>query len=74
MGVQLAGTMLFYVFAGYLLDRWLKTEPWLLIAGSVVGMIAFFFQIVRLAKRFPTTAQKKGDQFKASGKNDGSSG
>ena len=30
------------VIAGKLLDRWLGTSPWLLIAGSVVGGLAAF--------------------------------
>lgn len=66
LGIQLAGTMLFYVFVGYMLDRWLNTSPWLLIAGSVVGMIAFFFQIYRLSVRLsePKTGKKMHDMDK----------
>ncbi len=59
LGFQLAGTMLFYVLAGYLLDRWLETEPWLLIAGAVVGMIAFLFQIIRLTRRLSGPGQSE---------------
>lgn len=51
LGFQLAGSMLFYVLVGYLLDRWLDTEPWLLLVGAAVGMIAFFFLLFRLTKR-----------------------
>ena len=50
IGIQLTGSMLFYIGVGYLLDRWLDTTPWLLVAGSVVGMIAFFVQLLRVAK------------------------
>ena len=51
LGVQLAGSMLFYVVAGYLLDRWLGTAPWLILLGSIVGMAAFFFQLSRIARQ-----------------------
>ncbi len=42
--------MLFYVGVGYFMDKWLDTTPWLLVTGSVVGMAAFFIQLVRIAK------------------------
>ncbi len=48
LGVQLAGTMVVWVLAGWLLDRWLDTTPWLTIAGGGIGMVAFFFQMMRL--------------------------
>ena len=47
-GVQLAGSMLVYIFIGYFLDRWLETAPWLMLAGAVLGMAAFFIQLFRL--------------------------
>ncbi|HAY36940.1 MAG: AtpZ/AtpI family protein [Bacteroidetes Order II. Incertae sedis bacterium] len=50
IGIQLAGSMLFYVGVGYFMDKWLDTTPWLLVTGSVVGMAAFFIQLVRIAK------------------------
>ncbi|HEY6231095.1 MAG TPA: AtpZ/AtpI family protein [Pyrinomonadaceae bacterium] len=37
--------------AGWLLDRWLGTKPWLLVAGIVLGAIAGFYQFVRLTSR-----------------------
>jgi ATP synthase protein I len=58
-GVQLAGTMLFYVVAGYLLDRWLGTEPWLIIAGAVLGMVAFFIQLSRIARRLSEDSERR---------------
>ena len=36
---------------GWLLDRWLSTAPWLLVAGVVVGAIAGFYQFVRLTSK-----------------------
>jgi F0F1-type ATP synthase assembly protein I len=59
LGFQLAGAMLIYIFGGYLLDLWLDTSPWFLLAGSVVGMIAFFFQIYRLTIRLSKPKSEK---------------
>ncbi len=59
IGVQLAGSMLVYIFIGYLLDRWLDTTPWLLIVGAVVGMVAFFFQLFKLVKRLEADAKSR---------------
>ena len=37
--------------AGWLLDRWLGTKPWLLVAGLVLGAVAGFYQFIRLTSR-----------------------
>lgn len=36
---------------GYLLDRWLRTGPWLVVAGIVVGSIVGLYQFVRITSR-----------------------
>jgi len=36
---------------GYYLDKWLKTEPWLLIIFLVFGVIAGFRSLYRALKR-----------------------
>lgn len=33
---------------GWVLDRWLGTKPWLLVAGIVLGAIIGFYQFFRL--------------------------
>lgn len=37
-----------FLLIGWLLDRWLKTSPWLLVAGIVVGAICGFYQFIRM--------------------------
>jgi ATP synthase protein I len=37
--------------AGWLLDRWLGTKPWLLVTGIVLGAVAGFYQFIRLAAK-----------------------
>lgn len=36
---------------GYLLDRWLGTEPWLLVGGIVLGSALGLFEFVRLSSK-----------------------
>lgn len=36
---------------GYLLDRWLKTAPWLMVAGIVLGSILGLYEFVRLTSK-----------------------
>ena len=57
--MQLAGAVLVYVGIGYLLDWWLGTSPWFLIAGAVVGMVAFFVQLVRVVRQMNQAAPRK---------------
>jgi F0F1-type ATP synthase assembly protein I len=51
-----AGLSLFFAVAGFcalgwLLDRWLKTAPWLMVTGVVLGAIAGFYQFIRLTSK-----------------------
>lgn len=36
---------------GLALDKWLKTTPWLLVAGTVLGTIVGFYQFIRVMSR-----------------------
>ncbi len=40
MAIQMALTILAFVFGGMYLDNWLGTGPWLLVAGSLLGVAA----------------------------------
>ena len=37
--------------AGWALDRWLGTKPWLMVVGIVLGSIAGFYQFIRLTSK-----------------------
>jgi ATP synthase protein I len=37
--------------AGWLLDRWLGTKPWLLVIGIVLGAAAGFYEFIRLTSK-----------------------
>ena len=36
---------------GWLMDRWLGTKPWLMVAGIVLGSIVGFYQFIRLTSK-----------------------
>ena len=36
---------------GYVIDRWLGTQPWFLVGGIVLGAAAGFYQFVRITSR-----------------------
>lgn len=48
---QLVGSVGFGTLVGYWLDRKFDTTPWLLIAGSVLGMTAGMFAFIRVATK-----------------------
>ena len=48
VGTMLVAPMLVLGAVGHLLDRRLRTEPWLLLAGLIVGMAAGFVNFFRL--------------------------
>ena len=39
------------MIVGWLLDRWLGTKPWLLVAGVVLGAAAGFYEFIRATSR-----------------------
>ncbi len=40
------------VAAGYYLDRWLGTKPWLFFLGFIFGLIAGILNVYRTSSRF----------------------
>lgn len=47
IGIQLAVSTIVGAGIGYLLDRWLGTEPWLLVLFFILGTIAGFREMFR---------------------------
>ena len=50
-GITLFASVVSFCGAGYLLDRWLGTEPWLLVVGIVLGSALGLFEFVRLSSK-----------------------
>lgn len=51
LGAEIAVSMAFPIVAGYLLDDYFGTSPWLVLTGVVVGMLNFGLMIARIAKK-----------------------
>ena len=47
VGLQFAGAILLFLFAGRWLDEKLGTEPWLLLSGVMIGAAAGFYSMYR---------------------------
>jgi len=45
-GAVVAGLLL-----GWLLDRWLGTKPWLLVAGLILGSAAGLYEFIRASSK-----------------------
>jgi ATP synthase protein I len=52
-GSLLAGTLL-----GYFADKWLGTEPWLVIVGIVLGSYAGFMKLWHYSKQMDDDARR----------------
>ena len=48
VGTVISSSVVGGIVAGYLLDRWLGTEPWLLIAGIALGTAGAFVSLYRI--------------------------
>lgn len=51
MGIllRMCAAMAIFVFAGYGLDRVLGTLPWVLLAGTLIGVVAMLLYLMRTA-------------------------
>jgi F0F1-type ATP synthase assembly protein I len=47
LGFEIAVPVALCMFVGYRLDRWLSTEPWLLLVGAFVGISVGFYGFFR---------------------------
>ena len=50
-GLSLFFSVISLCGVGWLLDRWLGTKPWLLVAGIVLGAIVGFYQFIKLTSK-----------------------
>ena len=67
IAVELAAAIGVGTAIGILLDRWLGTTPWLLIVFFIVGCVAAFLNVYRVAEDFDRQrrARKDADEFKS---------
>lgn len=50
LGLELSVTMIVCAGGGYLVDRWLGTLPWGIVAGAILGMVTIFVQLLKLSR------------------------
>jgi ATP synthase protein I len=50
-GITLFASVAAFCGLGWLLDKWLGTQPWFLIGGIVLGSAAGLFEFIRLSSK-----------------------
>jgi F0F1-type ATP synthase assembly protein I len=51
VGTAIASNIIGGLLVGYLLDRWFKTDPWMLITGICLGTVSAFITLYRIMSR-----------------------
>ena len=46
-GYTLIGAIILLGGLGYVVDEWLQTSPWFLLAGLLVGLVVGFYELAR---------------------------
>ena len=50
-GITLFASVAAFCAAGWFLDKWLGTQPWLLVIGIVLGSAIGLYEFVRLSSK-----------------------
>jgi ATP synthase protein I len=61
LGIEIGVTLAIGILIGWYLDRLFGTRPWLIIVFSILGIIAGFRNIVRLARKDWDEESGEGD-------------
>ena len=48
------------LFFGYLLDKWLRTDPWMLLLFLVFGIVSGFMSLFRALRKYEKEESGKG--------------
>lgn len=51
LGLVLPSSIAVGLFFGYLLDRWLGTDPWLLLVFTVLGVVSGLLSLYRALRK-----------------------
>lgn len=62
LGIELASHIFAGMLIGWLLDRWFKTEPTLLIIFSIAGLVVGMVDFIRSALRAQAAANEQTPQ------------
>lgn len=50
-GINLFASVIGLTGVGWLVDRWMETKPWFLLAGIVLGSVVGLYQFFRLSAK-----------------------
>lgn len=50
-GLTIFFSVLAFLGFGWMLDRWLGTEPWLLVAGILLGAAVGFYEFIKIISK-----------------------
>lgn len=56
LGLVLPSSIAIGLFLGYFLDKWLGTDPWLLIVFTLLGVASGFLSLIRGLRRLDRDA------------------
>lgn len=48
IGIEFAAAVFLFAFLGYMADKYLKTTPWLMALGVIIGAIAGFWNVYKI--------------------------
>lgn len=51
VGTVLSSNIVGGIALGWVLDRWLKTSPWLIVTGLICGTVSAFIGVYRIVSR-----------------------
>jgi ATP synthase protein I len=52
IGLMLPSSIIVGLFFGYFLDRWLGTQPWLLLIFTVLGIVSGLLSLFRALNKY----------------------
>jgi F0F1-type ATP synthase assembly protein I len=61
IGLQLALTILVFIYIGHKLDQHYRTSPWFVVAGTAIGMGAGFYNLIRGLASIDSVSSEEGE-------------
>lgn len=62
IGFEFSGSVLGGLLLGAALDRWLGTDPWLLLVGTFGGLGAAVLRMIQILRRFDALRAKRSEK------------
>jgi F0F1-type ATP synthase assembly protein I len=47
LGFETVAPVVLFLFAGYLLDGWVDSQPWFLLGGALLGIVVGMYNLFR---------------------------